>query len=199
VTVAEAVAALKEGRAKPEEVVGEMGWKPEEVLPVLKVDLPTVAVQLDKPTWDGLQADHKAFGEIAAVFGLDSTAKPEDLLARVKTAHQAESNVSNAEFNGRVQTVLGEMVVNEAARGLVSDLVTPHLTQDMPADKIKEVVGEMLQRKSVKDAIGNLLEEGSRTPGGGQAGTSSSGTSTNGQQTGQRNQEFLRSRTVRVA
>jgi hypothetical protein len=112
--------------------------------------------------------------------------------------------VSNAEFNGRVSTILGEMVVNEKARPLVNDLVTPHLTKDMSADQIKGVVGEMLGRQSVKDAIGNLLEAGSQTPNGGQAHTNSSGSGANngtgsGSSNGSTQNEFLRRKTVRVA
>jgi len=201
VTVAEAVAALKEGRAKPEEVLGEMGWTPAEVLPVLKVDLPTAAAIIDKDTWDRLQTRFLAYGEIAGVFGLDEATTGEDLVARTKEAHTAEANVSNAEFNGRVSTILGEMVVNEKARPLVNDLVTPHLTKDMTADQIKTVVGEMLGRQSVKDAIGNLLEAGSQSPNGGQAHTNSSGSGANnggqGGSNGQTN-EYLRRKTVRV-
>jgi hypothetical protein len=213
VTVAEAVAALKEGRAKPDEVLGEMGWTPAEVLPVLKVDLPTAAVIIDKDEWNRLQARDKAFGEMAGVFGLEGpdgtpvTTPTETLVARTKEAHTAESNVTNAEFNGRVSTILGEMVVNEMARPLVGDLVTPHLTKDMSADQIKSVVGEMLARQSVKNAIGNLLEAGSQSPNGGQAHTTSSGQSvssgggSNGSNGsgGTTTNEFLRRKTVRVA
>lgn len=119
--------------------------------------------------YTGLQTSTKALGEIANVLGLKD-AKPEDVLARVKVAHEAEVKAVTADHDNLVNKVIGEMVVAETARPLVKRMLKVADNADEAA--IKKAVGEMLEQEDVKKALASVFKDtpiapkDARRPGG---------------------------------
>jgi len=84
----ELFAELRKHRVSVAQVVGEMGWKPEDVVRGLGVKLEDVAPVVAGEQWSRLQAAEKAIGEMAKLMGL-SEAAPDKVLERVKQALEA--------------------------------------------------------------------------------------------------------------
>lgn len=148
----ELFAELRKHRVSVADVVGEMGWKPEDVVRGLGVKLEDVAPVLAGEQWSRLQASEKAIGEMAKLMGLGEAA-PDKVLERVKQALEAEQKARKVQREQLLDKVIGEMVQVEAVRPLVRRLVEPKLAEDADEQKIREVVGEMLNQQDVRQAL----------------------------------------------
>ncbi len=136
-TLQELLAELRKLGAKPAQVMGEMGWKMEDIDGV-----------------NELKAKAEAFGEIAQIFGGKST---EEVVSAVKGAHAAMQNAKQDEHEKLVAKVIGEMVQAEAVRPLVRRM----LTVDAEADEagIRKAVGELLQQDDVKKVLAEVFKD----------------------------------------
>ncbi|MEX0975045.1 MAG: hypothetical protein WD024_06855 [Bacillota bacterium] len=141
----ELLAKLKELGAGAKQVCGEMGW-----------DFAALAKELGGEAFTGLEVAAKAVGEIADVFGIKD-AKPADLVARVKVAHEAETKLATADHDKLVDKVVGEMVVAEVARPIVKRMLQVPGNADEAA--IKKAVGEMLGQEDVKKALAGVFKD----------------------------------------
>lgn len=148
----ELLAELRKHRVSVAQIVGEMGWKPEDVVRDLGVKLEDVAPVLAGEQWSKLQAAEKAIGEMAKLMGL-SEAAPDKVLERVKQALEAEQKARKVQREQLLDKVIGEMVQAEAVRPLVRRLVEPKLAEDADEQKIREAVGEMLNQQDVRQAL----------------------------------------------
>lgn len=154
------LAEIRKLGASPAAVLGEMGWKPAEVWAALNPSLPAAEARLGDQTLAELQAAHQLVGEMAGALGLAPTAKPEELLAAARAAHQAETDATRAARQALVDKVIAGEIKAEKARGLVKELLLAH-PDGGQADEagLKKIVGEIRERPSVKTVLGELFTE----------------------------------------
>lgn len=144
---------LKEMRAqgiKPGQVIGEMEWDQKAVAKELGLDL------------EKAEANAKAVGEMAMVFGLDPNAKVEDVLSAAKVARDVQQKAFTADHDALKDKVIGEMVVAEAARPLVRRMLQVEADADEAA--VKKAVGEMLADDDVKKSLTAVFKESPIAP-----------------------------------
>lgn len=146
VTLAELIAKLKELGINAKQLVGEMGWKFEDL-----------AAEIGGEAWSGLKARAEAVGEIAAALGLAKDAKPTDVVVAAKAAREAQVKAEAAEREKLVDKIIGEMVVAETARPLVKRMFQVPEKGDEAA--IRKALGEMLEAEDVKKALAAAFKE----------------------------------------
>jgi hypothetical protein len=127
-------------------VAGEMGWQFQDV-----------AQTIGGEQYAQMQAAQQAIGEMAELFGLDKSAKPADVVAVVKKAHEAQIAAAKAQREQLIDKVVGEMVVAEAARPLVKRLL--NVPENADEATIKKAVGEMLEQPEVKQVVSGLFNQ----------------------------------------
>lgn len=139
-TIQELLDELRKLGAKPAQVMGEMGWKMEDIEGVEGVS--------------EIKAKAEAFGEIAQIFGGKGT---EEVVSAVRGAHAAMQKAKQDEHEKLVIKVIGEMVQAEAVRPLVRRM----LTVDVEADEagIRKAVGELLQQDDVKKVLAEVFKD----------------------------------------
>ncbi|HHY95487.1 MAG TPA: hypothetical protein GX513_10845, partial [Firmicutes bacterium] len=146
VTLAELIAKLKELGVNAKQLVGEMGWKFEDL-----------AGEIGGEVWSGLKARADAVGEIAAALGLAKDVKPADVMAAAKAAREAQVKAEAAERDKLVDKVIGEMVVAESARPLVKRMF--QVPEKADEAGIRKALGEMLEAADVKAALAAAFKE----------------------------------------
>ncbi|PZN07998.1 MAG: hypothetical protein DIU76_03555 [Bacillota bacterium] len=150
--VQDLLAELRKHRPSVAQIVGEMGWKAEDVVRELGVKLEDVAPVLAGEQWSRLQAAEKAVGEMARLVGMEG-ADPDRVVKRVQQALEAEQAARQAQREQLLEKVVGEMVPLQAARPLVRRLVEPRLDENADEAAIRKAVGEMLQQDDVRQAL----------------------------------------------
>lgn len=146
VTLTELIAKLKELGVNARQLVGEMGWKFEDL-----------AAEIGGDVWAGLKARAEAVGEVAVALGLAKDAKPADVVAAARAAREAQVKAEAAEREKLVDRVIGEMVLAEAARPLVKRMF--QVPEKADEAGIRKALGEMLEAADVKAALAAAFKE----------------------------------------
>jgi len=157
VTLQELLAELKKQGASPAQVVGEMGWKPKDVLTTLGLKFEELAGEIGGEAWAGTKARADAVGEIATALGLAKDVKPADIVAAAKAAREAQIKVARAERDALIDRVIGEMVVAEAARSIVKRML--QLPEQVDEAAVKKAVGELVAQEDVKAAMASVFKQ----------------------------------------
>lgn len=127
-------------------ICGEMNW-----------DFKAVASALAADQLANMDKTAQFVGEMAGVFGMDQSADPAAILAMAKEGKKAlDANAGKARTD-LITKVVGEMVVAEAARPLVTNLVDSKIAQNATEDDVKKIVGEMVAQDFVKGAIAGIV------------------------------------------
>lgn len=150
-TLQELLAKLRELGAQPGAVIGEMGWRPEDVARALSIKLEDIAPLLAGEQWTALQEAAKTVGEMAAVLGLDKAAKPADVLTAAKAMQEQATKAEAAAQAQLIDKIIGEMVQVETVRPVVKRLL--RVAADADEASIKKAVGEMLEDAAVKPLL----------------------------------------------
>jgi hypothetical protein len=145
----ELITKLKELGITARQLAAEMGWKTEDVLAEIGGEMLT--------TLKAQAAQVPVIGEIAAALGLAKDAKPADVVAAAKAAHDAEAKVALVAREQLVDKVIGEMVVTASARPLVKRMFQSPVGGDEAA--LRKALGEMLEAADVKAALGAAFKE----------------------------------------
>lgn len=133
--LSEVMGELRRLKAQPQQVLGEMGWKPEDVYP---------------QDWPALQESAAALGELATALGLAAETKPAEVVTAGKAAAEAQRTLREREAALVLEKVLGEMVPNERVRPLIRRML-PATPQDEAG--LRKVVGELLAAEDVKGLL----------------------------------------------
>lgn len=160
--IGEILAEMRKDRVTPGQVIGEMGWRQDEVLQAMGVKtLEDVAVHVEKDRFESLKQHSAVFGEMVTALGLDpKTATPEAAKTKLEGVIGEQKKATEAAHGERVKKVVGEMIPGEgqrieAARAFVVKYGSIPLGSDEA--QIKEKVGEMLKDETVKNLIGETF------------------------------------------
>lgn len=156
-TIQELLAELRKLGVRPAQVIGEMGWKVEDIAKEAGAKLEDLAPVLAGEQWTALQEAQRTVGEMAEALGLQKDTKPADLVAAAKAAREAQVKAAQAERDQLIDKVIGEMVVAEAARPIVKRML--HVPDDADEAKVKKAVGELLQQDDVKQALASAFRQ----------------------------------------
>ena len=145
-TLQEVIAKLKELGAKPAQIAGEMGWKLDELI-----------AELDPKQHKVIGEMRSAIKDLADLFGLGPDKPVKDLVEAAKAARQAQLEAARAEQAQLIDKVVGEMVVHEPARPLVTRMLQVPDGADEAA--VRKAVGELLQQEDVKAALAAAFKD----------------------------------------
>jgi len=172
-TLAEIFGELRKLGIKPAQILGEMGWDAKTVAKEMNWEFEKIASEIGSEQWKSAEEAQEVLGEVREALKLNKESKNADILAAVKTAHEAQSKLLTAEHDRLVDKVIGEMVSTELARPLVKRMLKIDAAADETA--IKAAVGEMLKDETLKKALGEIFKDTSITPKSAERGITHSG------------------------
>lgn len=150
VDLAEIIGELRKEGVKPDQLIGEMNWRPEDVVKATGLTLEKVAPALASDEWDALQVEHKTFGEMAELLGEKD---PEKITAAIKAGKEALESKNTEGRDKIVAEVLEDKVAGDTAQALVKDMLVPTIKDGASKDDIEKLVGEILEKPHVKTML----------------------------------------------
>jgi hypothetical protein len=149
VTLTELIAKLKELGVSPAKVFGEMGWTLTALLGEMQVDPASLVHELTGERWKALADQLNAFGEMRLALGLPETATPDQVVAAVKAARQAQITGEQAIRQAHIDKLVAE-AVPERARRVVGELLRLQVGEGASDEDLKKAIGEISARDDVK-------------------------------------------------